>query len=74
MQPDIDAVIRQIADEQGVTTREVFTEMQAVIDIGYESQDEGAQAAWASLPFAGKPTPRELIVYLAGKLTNENLH
>ncbi len=68
MNRDIHAIIRDIAKQQGVSEREVIDEMQKAIDAGYGSSDPAVQAQWASMPFKGKPTPQELILYLADKL------
>lgn len=68
MNQDIDGIIRQIARQQGVSEREVIDEMQKAIDIGYGSPDPAVRAQWASMPFPVKPTPQELILYLANKL------
>ena len=68
MNRDIHAIIRDIAKQQGVSEREVIDEMQKAIDAGYGSSDPAVQAQWVSMPFKGKPTPQELILYLADKL------
>ncbi len=74
MKQDINDIIRHIAKQEGVSEQEVLDEMQKAIDAGYSNPDPSVQAYWASMPFKGKPTPQELIVYLAGKMQNESLH
>lgn len=74
MKQDINDIIRHIAKQEGVSEQEVLDEMQKAIDAGYSNPDPAVQAYWASMPFKCKPTPQELIVYLAGKVQNESLH
>lgn len=74
MKKDITGIIRRIVNQEGISEQEVIDEMQKAIDAGYNNPDPAVQAYWASMPFDGKPTPRELIVYLAGKIQNEGLH
>ena len=74
MKHDINNIIRHIAKQEGVSEQEVLVEMQKAIDAGYNAPDPAVQAYWASMPFKGKPTPEELIVYLAGKVQKESLH
>ena len=74
MNQDINVIIRHISKQEGISEQEVIDEMQKAIDAGYNNPDPTVQAYWASMPFSGKPTPQELIVYLAGKIQNEGLH
>lgn len=74
MKQNMNGVIRQIAKQEGVSEQQVLDEMQKAIDAGYSDPDPAVQAYWASMPFKGKPTPQELIVYLAGKMRKESLH
>lgn len=74
MNQDINAIIRHIAKQEGISEQEVINEMQKAIDEGFNNPDPSVQAYWAQMPFKGKPTPRELILYLAGKVQNETLH
>jgi len=74
MNRNIDEIIRRIARQQGVSEREVIDEMRKTIDIGYGSPDPAVRAQWASMPFPGKPTPQELILYLADKLKADKLN
>jgi hypothetical protein len=39
--------------------------MQDAIDEGYASSDPAIRAQWESLPFERRPTPEELMEYLA---------
>jgi len=74
MKQNMHDIIRHIAKQEGISEQEVLDEMQKAIDAGYNDPDPAVRAYWASLPFKGKPTPQELIVYLAGKVQNESLH
>ncbi len=74
MKQDINVIIRHIANKEGISEQEVIDEVQKAIDAGYNNPDPAVKAYWASMPFDGKPTPQELIVYLAGKIQNESLH
>lgn len=74
MKQDVNDIICKIAKQEGISEQEVIDEMQKAIDEGYSNPDPAIQAYWASMPFKGKPTPQELIVYLAGKIQNESLH
>ena len=73
MKQKIDSLIRTIAKQEGVTEQEVLDGIRKAIDAGYESSDPSIQAYWAELPFRGKPTPQELIGYLARKAQNGSL-
>lgn len=68
MKNHIDDIIKKIAKQEGISEQEVVDEMQKAIDAGYNNQDPTVQASWVSMPFKGKPTPEELILYLAGKV------
>ena len=68
MNQDVNDIIRHIARQQGISERGVIDEMQKAIDAGYGSLDPAVRAQWASMPFKGKPTPQELIPFLADKL------
>ena len=70
MKPCMDEVIRSVAAQSGVTEQEVLEEMQKAIDVGFESPDPAVQARWAATPFAEKPTPRELLLYLSASLSD----
>lgn len=71
MKQKIDSLIRTIAKQEGVTEQEVLDGIRKAIDAGYESSDPSIQAYWAELPFRGKPTPQELIAFLAAELQKE---
>ena len=74
MNQDINRIIRRIAKQEGVSEQTVLDEMQKAIDAGYNNPDPSVQAYWASMPFDGKPSPQELILYLANKVQNGTLH
>ena len=74
MKPNIDDIIRHIAKREGISEKEVLGEMQKAIDVGYHNPDPAVQAYWSSMPFGGKPSPQELILYLADQIPDGNLH
>ncbi len=64
-----DVVLLKIARDSGVTPEEVYREMQAAIDIGFGNPDPAVQAAWQTIPYHDtRPTPEEVILYLAKEL------
>lgn len=67
MEQNFNDIIRQIALQEGISEQEVIDEMQKAIDIGFSNPDPAVQAYWAAMPFKGKPTPQELMLYLAQK-------
>lgn len=66
------AVIRQIADQRGLTTDEVRREMQLVLDEAWTTADPAAQQRQRELFPAGKPDLEQFIVTLAGELAPKN--
>lgn len=58
--------ISKITAENGVTVKEVREEIQKAIDEGMKSTDPQAIKLWKNCPKKGdKPTPEELIEYIA---------
>lgn len=74
MKQDVNDIIRNIAKQEGVSEQEVIDEMQIAIDAAYNSTDPTAQAEWAAMPFVGKPTPQEFILYMTGRISNQQKH
>ena len=57
---------KKIATREGVSVAEVRKEIQKAIDIGLASPDPAVQEQWSKMPHRGeKPTPEEVVVYLA---------
>lgn len=71
MTQNIHALIRRFAKRAGLSEQEVLAEMQLAIDAGYHDPDPAVQAQWAAMPFRGKPTPEELILFLSQKMLSE---
>lgn len=67
MKQNMDSIIKRIAKQEGVSEQTVLDEMQKAIDAGYNNPDPEVQAHWAAMPFKSKPTPQELIFYLAAQ-------
>lgn len=65
-------ILRKVAKENGVTLAEVRAEMQAAIDVAYQSppEDGGVTRAYQQrVPHKGEtPTPEELIRYSARQI------
>lgn len=74
MKPDMSRIIQHIAVREGISEQEALNEMQRAIDEGYDSNDPAVQACWANLPFKRKPTPQELIAFMAGLAKGPELH
>lgn len=71
-------IYRKIAKKNGVSVKEVKTEMQAAINNAYKNppNDGGVTAAYQQkVPCKGEiPTPEELIRYIAGEIKKNGLH
>ena len=63
--PELDRVVKRLAEGRGVSEKALLDEMQRAIDAGYASDDPAVRAAWKDTPFQTAPTPEEL---LAGKI------
>lgn len=62
------AVIRQVAEQQGLSTAEVRREMQLALDEAWATADHGAQQRQHELFPDGKPSLEQFIMTLAGEL------
>ena len=61
--------IEQLALQKGISVSEVREEIEIAIDAAMQNPDPAAQAHWAEIMKDGKkPTPDELIEYIAGKI------
>ena len=61
--------IQEVASRNGVSAAEVRREIELAIDTGMANPDPKIRAYWAKIPRSGeRPTPEEVIVYLAGKI------
>lgn len=74
MKQNIDDVIRIIAEQEGISEQEALDEIRKAIDEGYDNESPSVRAYWASMPFKTKPTPQELIAFLAAQALNKNAH
>jgi hypothetical protein len=60
--------IIKLAAQTGVSTEEIRRQIQIDIDNGMANQDPKVQAYWNNMLKKGvKPTPEDVIVYLASK-------
>jgi len=69
MQTDMREILGHVAREKGVSEQEVLSEMQKAIDEAYANPDPAIRAQWEAMPFAGKPTPEELIMHIVRYIT-----
>ncbi len=61
-------ILKLVAEQNGVSTEEVRTEIAAAIQAGMESADVSARRQWAQIPKEhAVPTPEEVIAYLAAR-------
>jgi len=62
--------LEQIAKKEGVSIDTVRKEIQHAICTARQSSDPKIQTAWRAVPCKGKiPTPEELILYIAKRIT-----
>lgn len=61
--------MEQIAKRDGKTVAQVRSDISEALEVGRNSPDYNVQAYWRNIPSKGeKPTPEEVILYLAGQL------
>lgn len=66
--------LKRVALEHGVSISEVKSEITIAIEMAMSNTDPKIQAQWRDIPYKGeKPTPEEVITYLAAKINNEKL-
>lgn len=60
--------LREIAKREGISTKEVYQEMQKAINAGYHNSDPAIQAAWKEVPvWFGRPRPEDVVRFCAKK-------
>jgi hypothetical protein len=70
-----EAAIREIAKREGKTVQEVLNDMQEALDAGMQNPDPAVQAEWRRIPHKGaKPTPQEVMDYMANKMKADRLN
>ena len=63
-------ILKMIAVKYNTTVEAVYSEMQLSIDEAFQSTDPSVRQAWSRTPFCGKkPTPEEMVPFLAAMLT-----
>lgn len=63
-------ILKVIAVKYNTTVEAVYSEMQLSIDEAFQSTDPSVRQAWSRTPFCGKkPTPEEMVSFLAAMLT-----
>lgn len=64
--------IETLAKEKGISVEEVRNEIQIAIDMGMANRDPEVQAYWRKIPYKGnKPTPEEVIAYIAKQVKKD---
>ena len=59
-------IIKQIAEQEGVSPEYVYAEMQRAIEEGYNNPDPKVQEQWDEIsPYGDIPTPEEVIKVLS---------
>lgn len=67
---DSEKILEMTAEKCSVSVGEVRSEIAAAIEAGMESTSPEAAAFWKSVPRRGeKPTPEELLDFLAEKIS-----
>lgn len=65
-------IFEEVAKKYHTTPEDVYTEIQKVIDIGYDNPNPAVRARWKQVKIRGeRPTPEEVIAYLAGRLASD---
>lgn len=68
----MDKIFEKIAEKNNTTAEEVYMEIQKAIDSGFDNPDAGVQAEWKKVKTKGeRPTPEEVIAFLAEKFTEK---
>ena len=63
-------ILKVIAVKYNTTVEAVYSELQLSIDEAFQSTDPSVRQAWSRTPFCGKkPTPEEMVSFLAAMLT-----
>jgi len=67
--------IRMVAAREGVSTDEVYREIESAISAGLRNPDPGVRQMWRMLPCSGKtPTPDDVIMFAVEHLANRKLN
>lgn len=70
---DVKKAIDIIAKKEGVSRKQVLTELQKAIAEGFSNPDPAIHAEWTKIPCKGaRPTPEELITYEVNKLRHSD--
>jgi hypothetical protein len=64
-------IIKNIAEQNGVSEESVYADMQTAINMGYHNLDPAVQEYWTKLfPDGEIPIPEEVIKFLAEEIKN----
>lgn len=64
--------LKQFSKKEGIPLEEIRREIQIATDDAMKNADSTAQALWDEMNYKGeKPTPEEVIAFLATKLKEE---
>ena len=67
-----EAIIRLLAEKNGVSEREIREQMQIAINMAMESDDPEAKKYWDAMRQSGRrPTPEEVIRDIARRLKDQ---
>lgn len=62
-------IVKIISIDENRKEEEVYKDMCEAIDTGFDHEDDAIKERWRKIPRAkDKPTPEEVIAYLAGQL------
>ena len=66
---NIESILNNVAEQNGVTVEEVKREIQAIIDELYDNDDPAIKAKWHCMTENGeKPSIEQLILYCANRV------
>lgn len=72
---NVNDVFEEVAKQHGITSSEVYNEIQKAIDAGFDNPDPDVQAEWKKMNIKGeRPTPEEVLEYLVVQLKNNGGH
>lgn len=67
------AIIQKLAKEHGVSEKEIRDQIQIAIDLAIANPDSKKQKFWRTMLHKGvKPTPEDVIIYIANQIMNNN--
>ena len=71
-QKQFEEMLREMANEHGVTVEELRSDMEIAMNAAKNNPDPKAQAKWAAIPCKGKsPTLAEFIIHAADTISRE---